>query len=421
VAFQLRDYGHLAQGYAATVHKAQGATVDRAHLLATPGMDRHLAYVGLTRHREAVALHWSAEEHGDRAAMVQRLSRERAKDTTLDYPGEAAREAAAAFAARRGLVPVGDILVPRQAPERPVEPVAAEMTGPVPPLLAAHRTPLGRDSLGRGTTPGEVAAAVDRDRQVEEEQRRLRLWLENAYRDPDAAWRRLEALEQAESGPRGAARALRQGGAALLGELRGKTGWFAAKVSQAEREQAERCAGSIGPGLVRLREVQEHAAGRYLGEVEAQRARDAVAIPGLSPAAWAAVRAVEAAGTPEQRRAAAQDPHGDAAFDRSIAAGEAWARAVVARPAVAAEFQAFVAAAMHRLGEDKVRAFRRKAGREAAQVADRPGQGLAGIGRVLAAESTARQGYETRERAVARQREVQQERPGLQQGRGMRM
>jgi ATP-dependent exoDNAse (exonuclease V) alpha subunit len=30
--------------------------VDQAHILATPGMDRHSAYVGLTRHREGVQL-----------------------------------------------------------------------------------------------------------------------------------------------------------------------------------------------------------------------------------------------------------------------------------------------------------------------------------------------------------------------------
>jgi ATP-dependent exoDNAse (exonuclease V) alpha subunit len=48
--------------YAATVHKAQEATVDRAHVLASEHMDRHAAYVALARHRDGVALHWSAKE-----------------------------------------------------------------------------------------------------------------------------------------------------------------------------------------------------------------------------------------------------------------------------------------------------------------------------------------------------------------------
>src|SRR3546814_5578765 len=51
VAFDTKDYAHIDHGYAATIHKAQGMTVDRAHMLATPGMDRHGAYVGMTRHR----------------------------------------------------------------------------------------------------------------------------------------------------------------------------------------------------------------------------------------------------------------------------------------------------------------------------------------------------------------------------------
>src|SRR3546814_3612084 len=41
VAFDTKDYAHVDHGYAATIHKAQGMTVDRAHVLATPGMDRH--------------------------------------------------------------------------------------------------------------------------------------------------------------------------------------------------------------------------------------------------------------------------------------------------------------------------------------------------------------------------------------------
>ncbi|MCC6480335.1 MAG: Ti-type conjugative transfer relaxase TraA, partial [Sphingomonadaceae bacterium] len=45
VAFDTKDYAHIDHGYAATIHKAQGMTVDHAHVLATPGMDSHSAYV----------------------------------------------------------------------------------------------------------------------------------------------------------------------------------------------------------------------------------------------------------------------------------------------------------------------------------------------------------------------------------------
>lgn len=51
------DYAALDHGYAITIHKAQGATVDRAFLLASSRLDGHMTYVGLTRHREEVRLY----------------------------------------------------------------------------------------------------------------------------------------------------------------------------------------------------------------------------------------------------------------------------------------------------------------------------------------------------------------------------
>ena len=88
VAFALRDYAEIDHGYAATVHKAQGVTVDRAHVLATGGLDRHASYVALSRHRESVVLHWSRDEMRSRDGLDARLGRQRLKDTSLDYaPG----------------------------------------------------------------------------------------------------------------------------------------------------------------------------------------------------------------------------------------------------------------------------------------------------------------------------------------------
>ena len=47
------DGGHLTHGYAMTVHKAQGATVDAAFLLGDDGLLREAGYVGLSRGRRA--------------------------------------------------------------------------------------------------------------------------------------------------------------------------------------------------------------------------------------------------------------------------------------------------------------------------------------------------------------------------------
>jgi Ti-type conjugative transfer relaxase TraA len=85
IRFMLADYAALDYGYAATVHKAQGATLDRTFLLATPGMDRHLAYVGMTRHREDVEVYAGRDDFKTFDGLKERLSRARPKDSTLDY------------------------------------------------------------------------------------------------------------------------------------------------------------------------------------------------------------------------------------------------------------------------------------------------------------------------------------------------
>ncbi len=100
VAFETKDYAHVDYGYAATFHKAQGMTVDRGHVLATPGMDSHSAYVGMSRHKDGVQLHFGRDDFKDDARLVRALSRERTKDMASDYRQvDPAKE----FAERRGI------------------------------------------------------------------------------------------------------------------------------------------------------------------------------------------------------------------------------------------------------------------------------------------------------------------------------
>ena len=51
-----RSFQSFDHGYAVTIHKSQGATVDQGYVLASRAMDRHLAYVAMTRHRDSVRL-----------------------------------------------------------------------------------------------------------------------------------------------------------------------------------------------------------------------------------------------------------------------------------------------------------------------------------------------------------------------------
>lgn len=80
-----REYRDIDHGYATTIHKAQGVTVDQSYVLATRGMDRHLAYVSMSRQREALTLVHAREAFPNEMELARILGRERAKDTTLDY------------------------------------------------------------------------------------------------------------------------------------------------------------------------------------------------------------------------------------------------------------------------------------------------------------------------------------------------
>ncbi|MCP4619810.1 MAG: Ti-type conjugative transfer relaxase TraA [Bradyrhizobium sp.] len=100
VAFDLRDYSRIDHGYAATIHKAQGMTVDRTHVLATPGLDAHGSYVALSRHRDGMDLHYGHDDFDGQDRLVRTLSRDRTKDMASDYEQIAPAQS---YAERRGI------------------------------------------------------------------------------------------------------------------------------------------------------------------------------------------------------------------------------------------------------------------------------------------------------------------------------
>ncbi len=104
VSFNIKDYAHIDHGYAATVHKAQGVTVDRTYVLASPHMDRQAAYVALTRHRDGLALHYGEDDFKDDRQLARTLGRDRAKDTTLDYQASLIEQATREREAGGGLI-----------------------------------------------------------------------------------------------------------------------------------------------------------------------------------------------------------------------------------------------------------------------------------------------------------------------------
>ncbi|NEI60211.1 Ti-type conjugative transfer relaxase TraA, partial [Rhizobium leguminosarum] len=95
VIIPVNSYQAFDHGYATTIHKTQGATVDRSFVLASTTMDRHLTYVAMTRHREEVQLYAGLDAFKTVRALTETLSRSGVKETTLDYTHD--------FANRRGM------------------------------------------------------------------------------------------------------------------------------------------------------------------------------------------------------------------------------------------------------------------------------------------------------------------------------
>jgi len=85
VDVNLDHYNHIDHGYAATIHKAQGVSVDKAFVLASPYFNRHSTYVAMSRHRESAELFYSHEMFVSAKSLDYALSRQALKDLTLDY------------------------------------------------------------------------------------------------------------------------------------------------------------------------------------------------------------------------------------------------------------------------------------------------------------------------------------------------
>lgn len=63
LTISLNRYNSISHGYATTIHKSQGATIDHAYVLNSRGLNQNLLYVAMTRHKYAVQVY--QKEHPD--------------------------------------------------------------------------------------------------------------------------------------------------------------------------------------------------------------------------------------------------------------------------------------------------------------------------------------------------------------------
>ena len=416
VTWDAAEFEGFRHGYAGTIYKGQGKTLDHTYLLHTHHWRAAASYVALTRQREGAQVFVSTEVARDAGQLARQMGRGEVRAASVAWAtadelapelrqrageGQGAAEAArpvpgAAVQARSSSPGVGEGTTAYEGQDQ-----VAAATAPtaaqgwlIPPYVDPSGQ--GRDSLGGSTSPGEVAAAVAADKAVQREREARWSYLQGAYRDPHAARAALDDLVKRQGWTSAAARVARE--PEQFGELRGKVGLFAGAKARAERDAAQRAAGAIGPSLERIGAAEARAEWGHRTGVEAQRAADTTGIPHLSAAAEAAVGTL----------AAAKD-------DR--ARGEAW-RAVQGDKQVVGELRAFGAAVEQRFGEEGVRAMLRAEGQPGAVAAafvapeQRPElDRVAGLTAALKAGERAG--------AAAAQREAEGERQG--QRRGLRM
>jgi len=78
------EYDELAHGYAMTIHKSQGVTVDNTKVLLTAGWDRHLAYVAMSRHKEDLGIFYGMDEFQKRD-VASVINQSRVQESAIDF------------------------------------------------------------------------------------------------------------------------------------------------------------------------------------------------------------------------------------------------------------------------------------------------------------------------------------------------
>lgn len=353
VAFSEETYRNVDHGYAATVHKSQGVTVDRVLVMASATMDRHLAYVAMSRHRDEVRLYAARSEFRDFDTLAKTLGRSAAKSTTLDFAGaDGYRAAVDRFAERRGIETLASLASGFAAfVERQRAWIAEQRAGLAQLWSRAERAiglargeaveiirtsepqamPAAREEVAQVVRAGTGFAAVTdfaRSREADahlavieraEWQQRLaqlRPLAEAVYREPEAALTAIVAAASAVSsdGSRAAE--------SLARTLAERPQAFGA-VKGGEREAV----AELSVHARSLAGYHQRAMPEAVTAEDTRRAALAVAVPDLSEAAQtrlAELAAVRASGDPDAWRAATRMVMADQAVSGELtAAGSA--------------------------------------------------------------------------------------------------
>lgn len=310
VSVEQRLYNNLDHGYATTIHKSQGATVDRVKVLASLSLDRHLTYVAMTRHREDLALYYGRRSFSKAGGLTEILSRKNTKETTLDYERGGLYRPALAFAEYRGLhiIQVARTLLrdrldwtlrqsSKLADLSARLRAAGERLG-LSQTLKSQTTKETRPMVsGVKLFPVPLSDAVDRkvadDPAVKKQWEEVSTRFRYVFADPETAFRAMN-FDKVLADTQVAAQTLDKLvlEPASVGPLNGKTGILASKSDREDRRVAELNVPALKRDIEAYIRIRETAMQRIEGEEKAQRQRVSIDIPALSPAAQSVLERV---------------------------------------------------------------------------------------------------------------------------------
>lgn len=308
VTLSIKSYQAFDHGYATTIHKSQGATVDRAYVMASKTMDRHLTYVAMTRHRDAVQLYVGQDELKDPKALAASLGRSGAKETTLDYTG--------AFGERRDMV--GELgirseiavgVAPGQAEVQPVardSAIGARLRSPADlrPSDAQNGMQPSKADGPAERFPPLIPACTTYDRSVEDVARKkampdlehameaVRSVAREVYVDPDTFASKIgKAIVGQDSGAHGYPKLVAER-PEQFGELRGKVGLFG---KNSERKAAQHRAKALSHHVASaVKTWERRLEAERRSETWKREKQDVVEVPSLTARSEEVLRELDA-------------------------------------------------------------------------------------------------------------------------------
>jgi Ti-type conjugative transfer relaxase TraA len=244
VSWSAGDFQGFRHGYAGTIYKGQGKTLDHTYLYHTAHWRSAASYVALTRQREAAQVFVAQETARDAAQLARQMARFEVKAASVAWATADELARASRARARQDRAPA------RATPD--------QAQAPADWLIPPYISPDGRDSLGRGLDAASVALVVAKDAQVQAAKDEPRHYLVRSYRDPHAAHARLTDLLKHHGWTDVAARVMAEPD--QLGRLRGREGFLASRSAQLDRAHAMSAARALGHSLIRIAEAEQRTA-----------------------------------------------------------------------------------------------------------------------------------------------------------------